>query len=222
MYKIQKERDENMKEKVIAIIIGAGIGWGALTATADAHTVQPGDTMSKLATANGLSLQQISEYNPQVANINRIYVGQNINTAGTESASTTSGNYYSTRETNQQSTATTSDQQLIAQLVHAEAGNQGLVGRIAVASVVLNRVASGEFPGTVSGVIYQAGQFDTVASGAINNTPTILDYQAVSSAMAGSDPSGGALYFYNPSYAGGAWWDSMTTTAVIGNHTFKR
>lgn len=51
------------------------------------------------------------------------------------------------------------DIELIARIVHAEAGNQDQIGKRLVADCILNRVKSDKFPDTVQGVIYQAGQF---------------------------------------------------------------
>ena len=58
-----------------------------------------------------------------------------------------------------------SDLAMLAALVECEAGGESYEGQLAVASVVVNRVKSGSFPNTVSGVIYQGGQFTPVASG---------------------------------------------------------
>lgn len=54
---------------------------------------------------------------------------------------------------------------VLAQLVHAEAGNQSLEGKRLVADVVLNRVHSDDFPDTIEGVIHQNGQFECVSNG---------------------------------------------------------
>ena len=63
----------------------------------------------------------------------------------------------------------TSDEEtlVLAALIQAEAANQGDAGRLAVGSVVMNRVASSRFPNTVSGVIYASGQFAPVTSGRV-------------------------------------------------------
>ena len=63
--------------------------------------------------------------------------------------------------------STDSDVLLLAALIQAEADNQGDAGRLAVGSVVMNRVASSKFPNTISGVIYQSGQFAPVTSGRV-------------------------------------------------------
>lgn len=58
-----------------------------------------------------------------------------------------------------------SDLELLSTIIYCEAGNQPYEGKLAVGSVIMNRVASGSFPNSISGVIYQRGQFSPVASG---------------------------------------------------------
>lgn len=63
------------------------------------------------------------------------------------------------------------DAELLARLVYAEAGDDSDETQIAVASVILNRVASDSYPDTIAEVIYQEGQYPTVESGAIDQEP---------------------------------------------------
>ncbi|MBR0153456.1 MAG: cell wall hydrolase [Lachnospiraceae bacterium] len=85
---------------------------------------------------------------------------------------------------------------LLKRIVHAEAGDQSLKGRIMVANVVLNRVASSRFPNTIRAVIYQSGQFSPVRSGRINTVkPDATTIKAVDEALTGADYSNGALFF---------------------------
>jgi N-acetylmuramoyl-L-alanine amidase len=91
-----------------------------------------------------------------------------------------------------------------------------------VGAVVLNRVKSPLFPNTISGVIYQKSQFSCVTDGQFNKpidkNSTI--YKAAKEAMSGSDPTNGALYFYNPRTAKSKWLFSLKTVATIGSHRF--
>jgi len=109
---------------------------------------------------------------------------------------------------------------LLAKLVYAEAKGETYRGMVAVAAVVLNRVASSEFPNTVSGVIYQSGAFDCVRNGSINNTPNNACIRAARDAMNGWDPTGGCLYYYNPATATSPWIKNLTVHTVIGRHAF--
>lgn len=117
--------------------------------------------------------------------------------------------------------ALTAEAELLARLVEAEAQGESYAGKVAVAEVVLNRVRSPQYPNSIEGVIYEAGQFSPVMDGRINMTPTAESYTAVAEAMAGSNYVGGALFFYNPAVATSRWLDGLPTIAVIGSHTFK-
>ena len=113
-----------------------------------------------------------------------------------------------------------SDHRLLAKLVYAEARGESYKGQVAVAAVVLNRVASSSFPNTVSGVIYQSGAFSCVSNGSINNTPDSSCIRAALDALNGWDPTGGCLYYYNPKTAFDDWIRTRTVQTVIGRHSF--
>ena len=119
-------------------------------------------------------------------------------------------------------TASTSDSEIyaLARLVHAEARGEPYLGKVAVAAVVLNRVRSASFPNTISGVIYQAGAFDSVADGQINLPPDNDSLRAARDAMNGWDPTGGCVYYYNPATATSAWIWSREVRLSIGAHSF--
>jgi len=113
----------------------------------------------------------------------------------------------------------------LAKVVNAEARGEPYRGQVAVAAVVLNRVKSDQFPDTIYSVIYQKGQFSSVADGQINLKPNATASKAAREALEGSDPSYGALYFYNSktsSPVGKAWLDKRPRTVVIGNHAFAK
>ena len=85
------------------------------------------------------------------------------------------------------------DQRLLAALIFCEAGNQPYEGQVAVGAVVLNRVNSGVYPGSIREVIYQSGQFGPAMTGWLdqvlaNGSYTQTAMQAAADAMAGSDP----------------------------------
>ena len=109
---------------------------------------------------------------------------------------------------------------LLAHLINGEARGEPYTGMVAVGAVVLNRVASSKFPSTVAGVVYQQGAFDAVADGQINLQPSEECYNAARDAMNGWDPSGGALYYFNPSTATNKWIWSRPMTIIIGKHRF--
>ena len=113
-----------------------------------------------------------------------------------------------------------SDLNLLARVVYAEARGEVYAGQVAIAAVVLNRVKSSSFPNTVSGVIYQSGAFDVVSDGQINMTPNETAKKAAQDAINGWDPSYGAIYYFNPSTATNKWIWSRPMTVKIGKHRF--
>lgn len=112
------------------------------------------------------------------------------------------------------------DVYLLARLIHGEARGEPYVGKVAVGAVVLNRVRSPKFPNTVAGVIYQPLAFTAVADGQINLPPDSEAIRAAQAALNGWDPSGGALYYYNPAKSTSSWIWSRRTITVIGKHIF--
>lgn len=113
-----------------------------------------------------------------------------------------------------------SDRDLLARLVRAEAGGESYEGMVAVASVVFNRMADGRFPNTVNGIVYAKNQFVPAATGSINKAASDIHYKAVDDALQ-RDNTNGALYFYNAKTAKSRWLDGLQTVSVIGSHTFK-
>ncbi len=118
------------------------------------------------------------------------------------------------------STQSSNDVYLLAKCVHAEARGEVYVGQVAVAAVILNRVASPDFPNTIAGVIYQPWAFTAVNDGQINLEPNQSAYNAARDAMNGWDPTYGCLYYYNPAVATSKWIFSRQTVVTIGKHVF--
>ncbi len=116
----------------------------------------------------------------------------------------------------------TSDVNLLARLVYAEARGEPYTGQVAVAAVVLNRVRSSSFPNSIAGVIYEPYAFTCVSDGQINLSPNATAKKAAQDAMNGWDPTGGCLYYYNPKTATSAWIWSKPVSVTIGSHSFMR
>ncbi|WP_257008292.1 cell wall hydrolase [Bacillus sp. FJAT-45350] len=114
------------------------------------------------------------------------------------------------------------DIQLMAQCVHAESRGEPYVGMVAVAAVILNRVNSSDFPNTISEVIFEPRAFEPVANGTIYNNPSDEARRAVLDAVNGQDPTGHALYFFNPSTARSPWIWSRPQIKTIGKHVFAK
>ena len=112
------------------------------------------------------------------------------------------------------------DVYLLARLISAEARGEPYVGQVAVGAVVLNRVRHPSFPSSVSGVIYQTDAFTCVSDGQFNKPIAESAYRAAQDALGGWDPSGGAIYYYNPATATSAWIWSRPLIVTIGSHRF--
>ena len=112
----------------------------------------------------------------------------------------------------------------LARIIHAESGGEALEGQIAVGNVVLNRVASGDFPDSIPGVIFDdenGVQFEPVSNGTVANAPTELSLEAAQRVLSGENTVGDALYFFAPALSQGTWIDSSRTyQQTIGCHRF--
>lgn len=112
------------------------------------------------------------------------------------------------------------DINIMAQAVHGEARGEPYVGKVAVAAVILNRVESPTFPNTVSGVIFEPRAFTAVADGQIWLTPNEESKKAVLDAINGWDPTGNAIYYFNPATATSSWIWGRPQIKRIGKHIF--
>ena len=120
------------------------------------------------------------------------------------------------------SSSSTSDLQLMARAINGEARGEPYEGQVAVGAVILNRVRSSSFPNTIAGVIYEPGAFTAVADGQIN-VPIAENsavYKAARDALNGWDPTGGAIYYFNPDTATNKWIWSRPLIKQIGKHRF--
>jgi N-acetylmuramoyl-L-alanine amidase len=112
------------------------------------------------------------------------------------------------------------DLKLLARAVYGEARGEPYIGQVAVAAVILNRLENPAFPDTVAGVIFQPRAFTAVDDGQIWLEPDDTAYKAVHDAINGWDPSGGAIYYFNPVTATSAWIWSRPQIKQIGKHIF--
>ncbi len=113
-----------------------------------------------------------------------------------------------------------SDYDLLARIISAEARGESYLGQVAVGAVILNRIEHPSFPDTLSGVIYQKGAFSCLNDGQFYEAVSDSAYSAARDAINGLDPSGGAIYYYNPSTATSKWIFSRPVITTIGNHRF--
>ena len=110
--------------------------------------------------------------------------------------------------------------ELLARLISAEARGEPYNGQVAVGAVVINRTRHPSFPNTISGVIYQRGAFSCIDDGQFYQPIADSAYRAARQALSGSDPSGGAIYYYNPAKTTNKWIWSRPVIVTIGSHRF--
>jgi len=134
---------------------------------------------------------------------------QNTNTQNTKPTSTNTPAGYSEN-----------DIKLLANAVYGESRGEPYIGQVAVASVILNRVENPAFPNSISGVIFEPLAFTAVADGQIWLTPNEQAKKAVIDAINGWDPTGEAIYYFNPETATSKWIWSRPQIKTIGKHIF--
>lgn len=113
------------------------------------------------------------------------------------------------------------DSELLARVIRAEAEGEPYTGQVAVGAVILNRIQDPKFPKTLAGVIYQPHAFESVSNGQVNRPANTSTRKAARAAISGWDPSGGALFFFNPGKVGArsyVW--TRKVIQKIGIHVF--
>jgi N-acetylmuramoyl-L-alanine amidase len=167
-----------------------------------AHKVQSGETYWKMAKEFGVPVKSLMAAN----NDRSLYAGENIVIP--------------------YSTVSAADKDLMARLVHAEAVGEPYAGKVAVASVILNRVRSNQFPNTIRSVIYQISNghyaFTPVQNGQINQPADYASKRAVNEAIAMEGQGKGSLFYYNPATSSNSWIFSRSVVARIGHHVFAK
>lgn len=111
---------------------------------------------------------------------------------------------------------------LLAMVIEGEAADEPYEGKVAVAAVILNRMENKQFPNTLSGVVYEDWAFESVMNGQYKRPLTQESINAAQAAIRGTDPTNGALYFWNPVTAKSKWVWSRTITDQIGRHVFAK
>ncbi len=116
--------------------------------------------------------------------------------------------------------ATDANINLLARIISAEGRGESYVGQVAIGAVICNRIEHPSFPDTLAGVIYQNGAFTAITDGQFNEPVSESAYSAARDALAGWDPTGGAIYYYNPDKTSNKFIYSRPVIAVIGDHRF--
>lgn len=116
--------------------------------------------------------------------------------------------------------ATEANVNLLARIISAEGRGEPYIGQVAIGAVICNRIEHPSFPDTLAGVIYQNGAFTAITDGQFDQPVSDSAYSAAREALAGSDPSGGAIYYYNPDKTSNQWIRSRPVIKRIGDHLF--
>ncbi len=116
--------------------------------------------------------------------------------------------------------ASSNDVTILAKMIHGEARGEPYIGQVAVGAVIMNRVKHKNFPNTIYGVCFQPGAFDAVRDGQYYQNPSPTAIRAARDAINGYDPTGGALYYWNPATATSRWIWSRKIITQIGKHVF--
>ncbi len=187
----------------LALSLAAGTAPQSKANAATTHQVKSGDTFWVIGKKYGVPVKKIMSANNKSSNL--LFVGDVLVIP---------------------QTVTSAEMDLLARLVHAEAKGESYAGKVAVASVVLNRVDSSLFPNDIKSVIYQKDQgyyaFTPVQNGTINQPADASAKLAVKEALAYRGMGNGSLYFYNPKTAKSTWITSREVTITIGNHRFAK
>ncbi|MRH43420.1 LysM peptidoglycan-binding domain-containing protein [Aquibacillus halophilus] len=194
------------KFKKVLLAASLSISFMIAPSVADAasYTVQKGDSFWTISNKYGVSLSGLLKTNNRTGSL--LYAGETLSIP---------------------SSITNAEKELMARLVHAEAKGEPYAGKVAVATVILNRVDSSLFPNSVNGVIYERSAggyyaFSPVQNGAINYTANAEAKRAVNEALAFRGQGAGSIYFYNPKTATSTWITSRKMTVTIGNHRFAK
>ncbi|NLL43725.1 MAG: LysM peptidoglycan-binding domain-containing protein [Firmicutes bacterium] len=171
------------------------------------YQVQPGDSLYWIASTYGLSVEELRELNCLDSDV--IRVGQRL------VVPLDTVKYYPVG-------VTLSNQEVewLAQMIHAEARGEPYVGQVAVGAVIINRMLSSQFPDTLRGVLFQRNAFQPIQNGSFYMTPNESARKAALEALNGNDPTGGALFFFNPRQSTDRFMHSRPAKVTIGSHRF--
>lgn len=120
------------------------------------------------------------------------------------------------------STTNNNDVMLLARLINGEARGEPYEGQVAVGAVILNRTRDPRFPSTIAGVVYQPGAFTAIVDGQVHAEMQQSSINAARDALNGWDPSGGAVFYFNPAKTTNQWIWSRPLIKIIGKHRFCR
>ncbi|CAG9621687.1 cell wall hydrolase [Sutcliffiella rhizosphaerae] len=187
---------------IIAVALISGTGKSAFAA--ESYKVESEDTLWNIGKTYGVSVKDMKELNNKSNHL--IFPGESLKLPEPVSEN---------------------EKEVLARLVHAEAKGEPYEGKVAVATVVLNRVNNETFPESINEVIYETSpggvyQFSPVGNGEINKPADKEAVKAVEEAIAFRGDGNNSLYFYNPEKTNDQWIRTRNVTTVIGNHVFAQ
>jgi spore germination cell wall hydrolase CwlJ-like protein len=203
-----------------------------LSISAKVYTVKNGDTVYSIAKKYGITKTALRNANHISSKTNLIVPGQKLMIPGVKpssSSATTSSSSVTGSTTAVDTKAvipyTKGELDLLARLINAEAGAEPYNAQVAVGAVVVNRVQSSDWPNSISSVIYQKigeyYQFTPVKNGMIDKAATDVSLKAAKEAIDGSDPSNGAMFYFDDSSTN-QWIWSKPITVQIGHMVFAK
>lgn len=119
----------------------------------------------------------------------------------------------------------------LAQAIYYEARGESNAGQLAVAEVVMNRVRSGNYPGSICSVVFQGAarvtgcQFSFTCDGSLNKPVEALAWRkaerlARNVVLGHAESLVGAATHYHAAYVDPYWAGSLERTTRIGRHIF--
>ncbi|HHU60479.1 MAG: cell wall hydrolase [Bacillota bacterium] len=200
---LDKAVEEEQPVEVVPVLAERKPKYKSLTT----HVVEPGDSLYWIASSYGISVNELQKINNLSSEI--ISAGQRLSVPTDYLKQYPVGLRLSNSEV-----------EWIAQMIHAEARGEPYLGQVAVGAVIINRILSPQFPDTLRGVLFQRNAFQPISNGSFYMTPNESARRAAMEALNGHDPTGGALFFFNPRQSNDRFMHSRPTKMVIGSHRF--
>lgn len=192
----------------IFTVLCAGVMASVSPAMAWTYRIKKGDTLFKLSKEFGATVSTLKNNNG-LRTADLILAGDTLWIPDAEAEP-------------MQNSRGQSDLYLLARLISGEARGEPFLGQAAVGAVIMNRLNSKDFPNTIAGNVYKKGEFESVSNGQIWEEVALSALKAAEAAISGYDPTGGALYFYNPAkiHSKDNWIWTRQVIGRIGRHVF--
>jgi N-acetylmuramoyl-L-alanine amidase len=185
------------------------------------YTIQPGDSLNFIAKQSSCTIAVIKLLNNLTSDA--LFSGNMIKVPEGSLLPVSGGIDLNRSSLSSRYQATQSEELLLARLIYGESRGEEYQGQVAVGAVVLNRTKSPDFPKTIGEVIYQQYEFSAVLDGQINLTPDATAMKAAAEALQGTDPTGGALFYWNPIKApNNKFLNAKPIIKRIGDHVFAK